>query len=124
MTSGAGPILYDIGTATSDAHVLIGPYFESIFSKQQADILRALRGDRDLGPGDWVQELLDFRARPPRKKGELKAPSLVNVWDHVLFFHDGRASSLEEAVHVMSTQVGLGLTGDDERAVVEYLKTR
>jgi YVTN family beta-propeller protein len=118
-----GPGLYDIGTATDNAHVLFGSFFESVFPPLEAQLLKELRGDRDLGPGDFAQETLDFRPRPSRARGMLKAPSLDNVWDNVVFFHHGQTASIEEAVHYLNQTLMLGMTEADELAVIEYLKT-
>lgn len=119
----AGPMLYDVGTATDDAHVILAKFFERALPKADADILSKLRGDRDLGAADPVQQALDFRPRPERKRGQVKAPSLVDVWDNAVFFHDGRFDKLEDVVAFMSALVPGGVSSDDQRAIVEYLKT-
>jgi DNA-binding beta-propeller fold protein YncE/mono/diheme cytochrome c family protein len=118
-----GPALYDIGTAVDDAHALFGTFFESILPPLDAQLFKELRGDRDLGPGDFAQETLDFRPRPSRARGMLKAPSLDNVWDNVVFFHHAQTASIEEAVHYLNQTLMLGMSDADELAVVEYLKT-
>jgi mono/diheme cytochrome c family protein len=118
-----GPSLYDIGTAVDDAHALFGTFFESILPPLDAQLFKELRGDRDLGPDDFVQKTLDFRARPARARGQLKAPSLDNVWDNVVFFHHAQTASIEEAVHYLNQTLMLGMTDADELAVIEYLKT-
>jgi YVTN family beta-propeller protein len=118
-----GPGLYDVGTATDDARVILAPFFESLFNPAEAAVLRAIRGDRDLGARDPVQKALDFRARPERKRAEFKAPSLTNVWDNAIFFHDGRYDRIEDAVHHIVTNLRLPLSPEDERDVVEYLRT-
>jgi cytochrome c peroxidase len=105
----SGPILFDIGTATDDAHVMIGTFFESLLPDTEARLFRELRGDRDLGEGDWVQTVLDFRQRPSRARGQFKAPSLVNVWENAVFFHDGRFDSLDEVVGFFDGYLSLGL---------------
>lgn len=119
----SGPTLYDIGTMTNDAHVALAPFFESLLPALESQILKELRGDRDLGPNDFVQQTLDFRPRPVRKASEFKAPSLVNVWDNVVFFHDGRFDKLEDVVKYFNTKLTLNMTADDQKAVIEYLKT-
>jgi YVTN family beta-propeller protein len=119
----SGPMLYDVGTATDDAHVILGTFFESLFPPLEAKLFKALRGDRDLGPGDFVQTTLDFRPRPARKRTEFKAPSLVDVWDNATFFHDGRYDSLDAAVQHLDETLSLGLSTADRSAVVEYLHT-
>lgn len=86
-------------------------------------MLELMRGDRDLGPDDPLQPLLDFEPRPARLAGQLKAPSLVGVWDQVVFFHDGRFDKLEDAVAYLDQTLALGMSEEDRRAVVEYLKT-
>jgi mono/diheme cytochrome c family protein len=118
-----GPGLFDIGTTTDNAHVLFGSFFESVFPPLEAQLLKELRGDRDLGPDDFVQQTLDFRPRPPRARGQLKAPSLDNVWDNVVFFHHAQTASIEEAVHYLNQTLMLGMSEADELAVIEYLKT-
>ncbi len=118
-----GPALYDVGTLSEDSHVLVGPFFESLFPPLEAQLFHELRGDRDLGEGDFVQQTFDFRARPSRKAAEYKAPSLVNVWDSALFFHDGRYDDLGDAVGHLDETLMLGLTADDKAAVLEYLRT-
>ena len=119
----SGPVLYDVGTATEDAHVILGTFFESLFPPLEAKLFKELRGDRDLGPGDFAQMTLDFRARPVRKRTEFKAPSLVDVWDNAIFFHDGRYDSLDGVVKHLDEALGLGLSSGDRGAVVEYLRT-
>ena len=66
---------------------------------------------------------MDFRPRPVRKAGQLKALTLVNTWDSVLFFHDGRFDSMRDAVQYVSETLSLGLTTRETDAVTEYLKT-
>jgi cytochrome c peroxidase len=119
----SGPTLYDVGSATDWAHATLGEPFTNLFPPAAKDALSRLRGDRDLGASDPVQQTLMFEARPDRKRGQLKAPSLLNTWENVLYFHDGRADSLEEAVKDISKRTGTELSGDDLKAVVEYLKT-
>lgn len=119
----SGPMLYDVGTATDDAHVILGTFFESLFPPLEAKLFKELRGDRDLGPGDFAQTTLDFRQRPARKRDQFKAPSLVNVWDNAIFFHDGRYESLDGVVQHLDETLSLGLSKEDRGAVVEYLHT-
>ena len=120
---GAGPGLFDVGTATKNAYVNMPSFFESLLPEQEALILRMTRGDRDLGTGDKLQQLLDFRQRPDRKSGHHKAPSLRGVWDNVLFMHDGRHASLEGVIGHLDKQLGLGLSADDIKAVTGYVTT-
>ncbi|MCC7541079.1 MAG: beta-propeller fold lactonase family protein [Deltaproteobacteria bacterium] len=119
----AGPELFDVGTATSDAHVILGTFFESLLSSEEADLLRSLRGDRTLGRADGAQRRLRYRERPDRERGLFKAPSLVGVFDEVLLFHDGRFTRIEEAVQHLVDNLGLALSAEDQRAVIEYVRT-
>ena len=119
-----GPRLYDVGTGTDDAHVLLGNYFESIFPAADAEVLRTLRGDRDLGPDDPLGRKLDFRPRPVRARGKVKAASLIDVWDNTLFMHAGNFATLADAVAYMNTFIGAPIASNDLPAVVEYLKSR
>jgi len=119
----SGPLLYDVGTKTDAAGMLFGNFFESIFPPAQGEFLKLVRGDRDLGAGDPLQTMLDFEQRPDRLAGQFKAPSLVGVWDQVVFFHDGRFDNLEDVVGYLNKQLEMNMTADDQKAVVEYLKT-
>jgi cytochrome c peroxidase len=119
----AGPLVFDVGTATSDAGVSFPQFFESLFGEREAEILALVRGDRDLGPGDPLEQLLDFRPRPERKAGQLKAPALTNVWHNALFFHDGRFDDLEDVVEYFDEHLSLGLSSEEKDALVEYLRT-
>lgn len=119
----AGPMLYDVGTATADAHVIFGKFFEQVLPKADAEIIGKLRGDRDLGAMDPVQVALDFRPRPERKRGQFKAPALVDLWDSVVYGHDGRFADLKEAVRYFSAAIPGGLGDADQAAIVEYLKS-
>lgn len=118
-----GPYLYDVGTYSEDSHVILGTFFESLFPPLEAQLFKALRGDRDLGSEDFVQQTLDFRARPSRKATEYKAPSLTNVWDHSIFFHDGRYDNLGDVIDHLDENLSLDLSDGDKTAVLEYLKT-
>lgn len=118
-----GPGLSDIGTATDWAGATLGTPFTNLFPPAAKKILVALRGDRALGDSDVVQQTLAFTPRPDRARGAFKAPSLVNVWDDPLFFHDGHAASLDEAVRDMASRIGPPPSDDEVRALVEYLKT-
>jgi len=119
----SGPTLFDVGSGTNTAHASLQEPWANLFTGDAKTVLLGVRGDRDLGPSDPIQKILEFTARPERKRGELKAPALTNTWENVLFFHDGRASSLEEAVKDISARTGEALEGDDLAAMVEYLKT-
>lgn len=119
----AGPGLYDLGTAVDSAFAALPRFVESSLPPLEKELVTKLRGDRSLGTGDRVQEVLDFRPRPDRKRGEFKAPSLINVWDSVVYFHDGRFETLAEVVGYLDSVLKLGLSADDKQAVIEYLKT-
>lgn len=121
--SEAGPVLHDVGTRTDAAGVLFASFFESIFPPEQSELLTLMRGDRDLGPDDRLGEILDFEPRPARIAGQLKSPSLVGVWDQVVFFHDGRYDDLHDVVRYFDDHLALGLTDGDVDALVEFLKT-
>ena len=48
---------------------------------------------------------------------------LRGLWQHAPYFHDGSAATLEEVVAHYSRARSLGLTPEQERDLVEYLKT-
>jgi len=118
-----GPMLYDVGTAADTAWAMLPPFFQSLLPPLEAQLLEELRGDRDLGEGDFVQETLDFRPRPNRARGMFKATALVNVWENNTFFHDARYDDLHDVVRHFDEHLSLGLSDDDVEALVEYLKT-
>ncbi len=117
------PTVYDVGTTTDWGHITLGTAYVNLFPSDAQLVLTLLRGDRDLGSADPVQQKLKFAARPDRKRGQIKASSLVNTWENQVFFHDARTDSLEEAVGILNTNLALALSAEDIKAVVEYLKT-
>ena len=119
----AGPALYDVGTATSDAHIAIPSFFTSRLPPPASTLYELIRGDRALGDSDPVQMTLGFRARPNRSATAFRAPALVNVWDYSVFFHSGAVSSLRGSVEFLNTQLKLKLTPEQISDLVEYLKT-
>lgn len=121
--AGALPPLHDVGSATDWAHVTLSDAYTKLFPPVARRVLDLLRGDRDLGAADPVQQTLQFAARPERPRGQLKAATLVDTWQNVVFFHDGRFTSLEEVVGYFDGRLHLGLSSDDRAALVEYLKT-
>ena len=119
----SGPGLYDVGTATDNAHVILGSLFTAMLPPVTKQAFDLIRGDRVLGTGDPLQLQLNFRQRPDRMRGQFKAPSLINVRENAVFFHDGRFDKLEDAVSYMNDRLMAGLSADDQRAVVEFLQT-
>ena len=117
------PGVFDVGTATDNAHIMIGPAFTALFATPTKNLFEAMRGDRSLGADDEVQQVLGYTARPERMRGFFKAPSLVNVWENPCYFHDGRFAELREVVDYFDTWLALGLEQADRDALVEYLKT-
>lgn len=120
---GREPGLYDLGTASSDMRLILPRLFTNLFPSPTKELFVALRGDRALGPDDVVQRTLGFRARPPRARGQLKAVSLAGAWDHVLYYHDARHTSLEAAVADMGQRLGAPLTEAEVAELSAYLKT-
>ena len=117
------PYLYDIGTKTDRAGVILGPPFAAIFPEPAGSILRLLSGDRDLGEGDVVEDILQFEPRPNRPSGLFKAPSLINIWDEALLFHDGSFTDLPSLVDYKASFLSINLTEEEKAALLEYLKT-
>ncbi len=120
----SGPLLSDVGSATDWAHVTLGAAYTHLFPPTAHQMLDLLRGDRDLGAADPVQQTLMFDPRPERARGQFKAGTLVDSWENDVYFHDARFTSLDEVVAYFDSRLGLGLGPDDQRAIVEYLKTR
>ena len=119
--------VYNIGTKSDYHGVSAGGFFTKLLraggDRSSAEILDLLQGDRDLGPGDRLQEILGFRQRPARDAAKFKAPSLTGAFDHALFFHDGSASSLKEAISKINTLLGYGLNDNEIADLEAYIKT-
>jgi DNA-binding beta-propeller fold protein YncE/mono/diheme cytochrome c family protein len=123
--SAAPAILYDVGTQTNYAGASMGKAHQDLFRRVPVfgEVFTAVVGDRAFAEDDVVFNLLKAKLRPDRTAGEFKAPSLVNVWDNALFFHDGRFHELRDAVQYMSDANGLELDSQQIDALTEYLRT-
>jgi DNA-binding beta-propeller fold protein YncE len=119
----AGPALWDVSTATDWAGVTLSEAYTHLFPPVAKKVLDALRGDRALGPDDFVEQTLLFTGRPPRARGRLKVPPLVDVYDNAVYFHDARFTSLGEVVDFFDQQLALGLSADDRAALIAYMQT-
>lgn len=119
----SGPGLFDLGTSSPSAFVLLPSFFTAQLPPQAHTLYDLIRGDRDLGANDPVQQQIGFRSRPERKKEQFRAPTLINVWDNVLFLHNGRFSDLESTVRFIDNAVGAELNDEQIADVVEYLKS-
>jgi DNA-binding beta-propeller fold protein YncE/mono/diheme cytochrome c family protein len=117
------PGLFDVGTATDSAGIMMGSAFVMLFPQATKDLFETMRGDRELGPNDPVQQTLGYTARPERARGQFKAPSLVNLRENSAFLHDGRFGELSEVVDYFDATLGLGMTDADKLALLEYLET-
>ena len=122
--AGDGPSLYDVGTATDWAHVTLGAAYTHLFPPTARNLFDLLRGDRALGSADPVQQTLQFAPRADRPRGQFKAASLTDAWEDNVYFHDARFTTLDEVVAFFDMELGLSLDAGDQRALVEYLKTR
>ncbi len=119
------PKIYNIGTGSKDHGVSIGRFANTlvgISDPLSKEIAEALTGDRDMGPGDRVQEILDYRQRPKRLFGEFKAPSLVNTFDYAIYFHDGSIPSLKQAIAKINDILGFALSPEEIDSLEAYLK--
>ena len=121
---GSGPSLFDVGSASDWAHVTLGQAYTHLFPPTARQVLDLLRGDRDLGASDAVQQTLAFDPRPDRKRGQLKAATLVDTWEQTFYFHDARFTSLDEVVSYFNDRLALSLDAAAQADLVEYLKTR
>ncbi len=119
----AGPKLFDIGTSSESSNVLLPEFFTSKLPPPASTLYATVRGDRDLGAADPAQQLLGFRPRPDRSREEFRAPTLINVWDHSIFLHDGKLANLRETVQYINNAVGAGLTEEEIDDVLEYLRS-
>lgn len=120
----SGPALADVGSASDWAHVTLGAAYTKLFPPAARDTFDLLRGDRELGPNDPVEQTLMFDPRPERARGDLKPATLVDVWENGFYFHDARFTDLADVVAYFDGRFGLGLGSDDQQAIVEYLKSR
>jgi len=115
--------LYDIGTHTDRAGVILGPPFAAIFPEPAGSILRLLSGDRTLGEEDIVEDILKFQARPNREAGLFKAPSLTNIWDEPLLLHNGSFTDLGALISYKANFFSFELSEEEQEALLAYLKT-
>ena len=97
--------------------------YTHLFPPVAKKVLDALRGDRALGPDDYVEQTLKFTGRPARPRGRLKVPPLIDVYDHATYFHDARFTSLEQVVDYFDTNLALSLSAGDRADLVAYLRT-
>ncbi len=123
--SGEPAVLYDVGTKTDYAGASMGKAHQDLFKRVPVfgEIFTAVVGDRTFAEDDVVFNMLKAKLRPDRSAEEFKAPSLVNVWDNALFFHDGRFHELRDAVQYMSDANDLALDAQQVDALTEYLRT-
>jgi DNA-binding beta-propeller fold protein YncE len=118
-------VLHDVGTRTDYAGASMGKAHQDLFKRIPVfgEVFTAVVGDRAFTADDVVFTLLKSKPRPDRSAEEFKAPSLVNVWDNALFFHDGRFHELRQSVQYMSDVNNLELNDQQISALVEYLRT-
>ena len=119
----AGPLLVDVGTATTTAGGILPNFFTDQLPPIAAQLYDQLRGDRTLGDDDPVQEITGFYPRPNRPRGQLRPTSLVAAWDYAAIFHDGRYGSLEEAVDYFLERFNTDLSDQERTDLITYLKT-
>ena len=55
--------------------------------------------------------------------GLYRTTPLHGVWQHPPYFHDGSAATLDDVVKHYDDHFGLGLTAEQQRDIVEYLKS-
>ena len=124
--SGEPAVLHDVGTRVDYAGASMGKAHQDLFKRVPVfgEVFTAVSGDRAFTEDDVVFTLLKSKPRPNRSAEEFKAPSLVNVWDNALFFHDGRFHELRQAVQYM-VDMKKNLDYDEPQvdALVEYLRT-
>ena len=48
---------------------------------------------------------------------------LRGLWQHAPYFHDGSAATLADVVSHYNSVLGLGLTAEEQRQLVEFLKS-
>ena len=86
------------------------------------EVFTAVVGDRAYTEDDVVFNLLAATPRPNRSAEEFKSPSLVNVWDNALFYHDGRIHDLRGAGEYMAALRHPELTAGALEVPGEYLR--
>lgn len=117
------PVLFDVGTATESAGIMMGSTFVMLFPPATRDLFELMRGDRALGAEDPVQQTLGYTPRPERGRGMFKAPALTNLRENANFFHDGRFGEVAEVVEYFDGTLALGLTNEQKVALGVYLET-
>ena len=126
VNADGSPQLFNIGTTNLDHGVASGKFATKLVGladPASAQIAEALIGDRELGPDDPLQKILDFSPRPVRAPGQLKVPSLEGSFDNVLFFHDGSVTSLKGAIEKINQLLRLGLSDNAIADLEQYIKS-
>lgn len=81
-------------------------------------------GGCHIGPLTYTsQGVFDVSLRDERGLAKFNPPSLRGVGQGAAFFHDGRAASLDEVLHVYQHQVPAGASEADLDAVVRFLRS-
>jgi cytochrome c peroxidase len=82
------------------------------------DLVGPIRPDMQPDPGCYCVTGV------ARDRGVFRVPSLRNVALTAPYFHDGRATTLEDAVDTMGrVQLGRTLTHEEIRLIVQFLRT-
>jgi len=64
---------------------------------------------------------VSYSSRSATKK--YRTAPLRGVWQHAPYFHNGMAATLDDVVALYNTSKSLGLTSDQQKDLVEYLKS-
>jgi len=64
-----------------------------------------------------------WRVRGTHRRKAYGTTSLRALWQHAPYFHDGSAARLADVVAHYNRVRGLGLTTEQQRDLVEYLKS-
>jgi cytochrome c peroxidase len=70
-----------------------------------------------------LQAQLDLSRGDPTFAGWYRTTPLRGLWQHAPYFHDGSAATLADVVVHYNRVRGLGLTAEQQRDLVEYLKS-
>ena len=112
-------------SAVGCANCHSGPHFTDSGSGNPTLDLAGTITLHDVGTCNPLDVAHEDVAGHPRAACMFDTPSLNGVWSTPPYFHDGRATTLHDALEMTKGTMGdiTGLSADDEDALIEYLRS-
>ncbi len=77
----------------------------------------------DVDPGRWRRRQTVLVGAQRRELQAYRTTPLRALWQHPPYFHDGSAATLPDVVRHYNRVRALGLNAEQQRDLVEYLKS-